>query len=126
MTTTPKTEAASSRTFAKYTGLAGLVSERIISTQDFDAVGIPGQPTLNFNVGNRFMLDVTDSDPRVLEILRTDPDFSLTTADNPRPPTVIETNSSSASAGEAPGAGLSATTGTGTTRSASTSGGTGS
>lgn len=124
MSSTPKKaeETPKERLFAKYTGLAGIVSERTITAADFQSLGIDA-PTVSFNRQNRFMVEVTDLDPMALEVLKGEDDISFTSSDNPRPVQVIEVGGSPANDGRmlpgqagftdgTPGAVTTATTGT--------------
>lgn len=74
------------RKFAKYTGMPGIVGERSFSARDLESLGIEDAEPLVFNSANLFMVEITDLDPRVEEMLRQDGDFSFTESDNPRPP----------------------------------------
>lgn len=95
----PKTK---EKVWAKYNGLAGIVSERKISKEDFAAIGVQAED-ISFNVQNRFMVDVTDLAPDAINVLENEPDITFTTASNPRPVQVISVGESVAPSGPAQG-----------------------
>lgn len=68
--------------FVKYTQFPGIVSERIITAEDFEANGAPGTPTLVFNSGNRFVIDAEEMglSDEALKVLKDDGGFTISTS----------------------------------------------
>lgn len=73
------------RLHIKFTRAPYLIDVKMITERDWAGIGI-SHPTVIFDRSNRYMVDATDFPDAVVEYFREDSDFSLSTAENPKPP----------------------------------------
>lgn len=69
----------------KFTRAPYLIDRKGITEKDWASIGID-HPDVWFDRSNRYMVDASEFPEAVVEYFREDPDFSLSTAENPKPP----------------------------------------
>lgn len=68
----------------KFTRAPFLIDHKGITRKDWASIGIDHDDVW-FNRGNGYMVDASDFPDEVMAYFKGDPDFSVTTADNPQP-----------------------------------------